>query len=394
MQPIRLRPLHTLTSTLAALLLVAGCDGEALDELPIEEAPDDEHEPPFFAAEVDYAPPSIGEPEAPLDLLADEHDGTLIASGSDFRVRLHRSRRVAELIVSRDHLARWYSRPLTRWAPEATQRIYEVFADDFDFIVMVPASEGQHPALLVDGDSVRVSNRVEGLGMTQFDKTAWYGSEGRLQSVVLLGGIKHVVGGPSLRELGKRWGNVFIPTVSPDHFGFSDVGGQLGGCAPDEMEYLGHGRWYCDFNGGTNWSPDGATHNDRPYGRLELYLMGLLGPGAVPPVSWADDGEWVNADLGVFSGTVRTATIDELRATHGERFPDHLDSQKQFRTLFVVISGGDMVDMPMFDSFDSRVAEFAAPEAVINEQPGLFNFFEATSGLATLDPEQLDASLR
>lgn len=391
MQPIRPRSLHLLTTTLAcaAVLLTAGCDdGAPIDELPIDEAP--EQDPPY-AADVDFAPP-VSEPDAP-HLLAEEQDGMLIVSGADFRVRIHRSRRVAELNVSRDHLAKWYSIPFTRWSPEATRRLYEVFADDFDFIVMVPASEGQHPALLHDGESVPVSNDIEGLGLPIFDKTGWYGSEGRLQSTVLLGGIGHVVNGPSLRELGERWGNAFLPTAYPNHFGFSDVGGQLGGCSPDEIDPLGHGRYWCNFNGTTNWSPDGASHNDRPYARLELYLMGLIGPEGVPPITWADDGEWVDPDLGIFEGTLRTAKFAELRDGHGKRIPEHVESQRQFRTLFVVVSGGALIDLPLFDSFDTRVAEFAAPEAVINEQPGLFNFFEASSGLATLDAEDLDASL-
>jgi hypothetical protein len=390
MQPIRLRSLHLLTTTsiCAAVLLTAGCD-DSLGDAP-ELAIDDAAELAIDEHALDLAPP-VSEP-TPYQMIEDQ-DGMLIVDGSDFRVRIHRSRRVAELNVSRDQLAKWYAVPFSRWSPQATRRLYEVFQDEFDFIVFVPASEGQHHAITELGTSVRVSNDVQGLGLPLFDDTAWYGSEGRLQSAVMLGGIKHVVSGPSLRELGKRWGNGFLPTASPNYFGFSDVGGQLGGCSPDQVDPLGHDWWYCDFNGTSNWSPDGATHNDRPYARLELYLMGLVDPGGIPKITWADDGEWVDPDLGIFKGTLRTASFDELREGHGKRFPSHLESPKKFRTLFVMVSGGDLTEPALFHSFDSRVAEFAAPKPVINE-PGMYNFFEATGGLATLAAEDLDAFLR
>lgn len=376
--------LSTLILTCAAVLSTAGCDGEPLDDSDIAGA-----DAPFEAGQ-DFVPP-VSEPAVPYQTI--EQDGTLIVDGDDFRVRIHRSRRVAELNVSRDQLAQWFAIPFSRWSPQATQRLYRVFADDFDFIVFVPPSEGQHIAILADGTSTRVRNDIEGLGMSLFDKTAWYGSSGRLQSTVLLGGIDHVVAGPSLRELGERWGNnTFIPTGYPDHFGFSDVGGQLGGCAPDQIEPLGHSHYFCDFNGTTDWSPDGANHNDRPYAQLELYLMGLVPPEAVPPTSWAEDGEWVDPDLGIFEGSLKTADIDDLRGIHGKRAPAYDESQTQFRTLFVVVSGGELLDLPLFNRFDVRVAEFAAPESV-PDQAGMFNFFEATSGLASLDAEDLDASL-
>jgi hypothetical protein len=377
-----LRSSHTLISSLAlaAACLTVGCDIDTLDVVT-DEVP--------FETPADYAPLE-GEPAVPHQLV--EEDGMLIVDGSDFRVRVHRSRRVAELNLGREHLSKWYSLPFSDWSAEATGRLYEVFADDFDFIVFVPASEGQHPAITVDGDSVRVRNDVEGLGLPLFDDSQFYGSAGRLQHAVLLGGIKHVVSGPSLRELGERWGNAFVPTASVDHFGFSDVGGQLGGCSPDQIQYLGDNTYSCDFNGTSNWSPDGAIHNDRLYSRLELYLMGLIGPEGIPPISWADDGEWIDPDHGIFEGTLRSASVDELRDMHGKRLPAPASSQRHFRTLFVVVSGGEFIDLPLFHSFDERVREFAAPQPVLGE-PGMYNFFEAASGLAKLDAEALDASL-
>lgn len=366
------RILHTSTLTLTAACLMLGCDVDTLDVLNDDLAPE-------------------REPVEPHQLIV-EDNGMLIVEGSDFRVRIHRSHRVAELNVGREHLSKWYGMPFSDWSPEATARLLEVFADDFDFIVLVPASEGQHPAISSDGESVRVRNDVSGLGLPHFDHSELYGSAGRLQHAVLLGGIKHVVNGPSLRELGERWGNAFIPSARPDHFGFSDVGGQLGGCSPDTIEAFGGNRYSCDFNGTSNWSPDGAIHNDRIYARLELYLMGLVGHQGIPPISWADDAEWADQDLGIFEGTVRSTSMDELLEKHGERFPAPADSQRQFRTLFVIVSGGDFIDLPLFHSFDSRVEEFAAPQPVLGEE-GTYNFFEAASGLATLDAEDLDESL-
>jgi hypothetical protein len=364
----------------ASVCLALGC--ETLDEPELG-----------FDGPDTYLPPTDDEPEAPdqqIELIED--NGMIIATGDDFRVRIHRSRRVAELNVSRDQLAQWYAESFPRWSHQATRRLYEVFADDFDFIVFVPASEGQHPAIVDDGQSIRVRNDVSGLGLAIHDHSAFWGSSGRLQSTIMLGGVEHIVSGPSLRELGERWGNAFVPTTDVDHWGFSDVGGQLGGCTPDEIEPLGHDTYQCDFDGTNDWSPDGAIRNDRPYAQLELYLMGLIGAEAVPDIQFADDGEWINPDLGVFSGTLQTATMDELRDQHGKREPALDTSQREFRTLFVMVSGGDLVELPLFHRLDLRVTEFTAPEPWLGES-GMLNFYQATSGLAALDAEDLDAAL-
>ena len=398
MQPIRPRFLNLLTTTLtcAAVLMTAGCDSEPLEDDSEELLDEDlDENPPFEPADEltpadEFAPPP-SEPAVPYYQLT-EDNGMLIAEGQDYRVRIHRSRQVVELNVSDEMLSDWYSRPFSRWAPGATRRLYQVFADDFDFIVFSAATVGQHHGLPHDGESVRVSNDIQGLGLSQFDRTDWYGSQGRLQSAVMLGGIDHVVSGPSLRELGERWGNALVLTSHVDHFGFSDVGGQLGGCSLGTIESVGEDLWYCDFNGTTKWSPDGADRNDRPYAELELYLMGLVPAEAVPPITWAEDGEWVDPNKGLFTGTVETADINDLRAVHGKRYPAHDQSPREFRTLFVVLSSGELIDYPRFHHFDARVREFAAPYNIADQQK-MYNFYEATSGLARLDTKKLDASL-
>jgi hypothetical protein len=366
------------------ITLLAGCD-EASDV-----AEPDAHAqfeaPGAFGLEFDAA----NADDVPTQLI--EEDGMLLIPGSDFTVRIHRTRRVAELNVSRMQLAEWYAQPFRAWSIEASNRLYEVFADDFDFIVFVPASAGQHVALEHDGESVRVRNDIEGLGLPIYDTSGVYGSSGRLQSTILLGGIQHIVEGPSLRELGKRWGNALVPSSHIGYFGFSDVGGQLGGCSPDQITLVDPGIWWCDFNGTQNWSPSGASQNDRPYARLELYLMGLVGPEGVPSITFAKNGEWLDADHGLFTGTLQTVELEHLRAKHGARTPESAAAQKQFRTLFVVVSGGKLIDYWLFHYFDARVAEFAAPEPVLGV-PGMLNFYEAASGLASLDAEDLDASL-
>src|SRR5690606_20372776 len=111
--------------------------------------------PPFEPADEltpadEFAPPP-SEPAVPYYQLT-EDNGMLIAEGQDYRVRIHRSRQVVELNVSDEMLSDWYSRPFSRWAPGATCRLYQVFADDFDFIVFSAATVGQHHGLPHDGE--------------------------------------------------------------------------------------------------------------------------------------------------------------------------------------------------------------------------------------------------
>lgn len=328
--------------------------------------------------------------EAGLDL-----DDTLSIAGEveleglDHRVRIHSSHRVVELQIPAAELDGWMRGDYPELAAASTARLYQWWRDEFDFIVF--ATEGWQPRATIpySGKYIAVKNHVAGIGLPLFDRGAEYGSAGRLQGILHLNGTSAVMFGPSLHELGHRWGNYVLPSAYPSHWGLADVGGQLGGFGEGELDPLGSSRYHATLDGGT-WGPVANNGNSVGYAPIELYLMGLLAPGEVPPVVSAGDGEYLGS--GEFVGAVATTEIEAIIADHGVRVPDHGLAQREFSVLFVVLSA-ERVDPPQFDGFERVVADFTRAAAPV-DYPGIYNFWLATEGRAALRRIDMLARLR
>ena len=271
---------------------------------------------------------------------------------------------------------------------DATMEFYEIFEDEFDFLMILSNIElGDNPLKPYRGAFFTVSNEVEGIGMVNFRTDEW-GSETRLQGVLDLPWKQGMGFGPVLHELMHRWGN-FVLAVEPfTHWGWSSINGQLGGFDIDELVDLGGGR----YNAG-HFGPGGFAGDFLPYAALELYLAGLGPADEVPDwitgvdagFSYKPDGRLEEYEDRGYVFTVKefkTYTIDDIITMHGPRVPDYSTSQKQFRAAAILLIDEKHPAMTeVVDQISRQVSRFSYPG---DDDEWQYNFYEATRGRGTM----------
>jgi len=170
-----------------------------------------------------------------------------------------------------------------------TSKVYSHLKDDFDFII-VASNQRDVQAASYSGTFFNVKNDIGGIGKGNFDNTSLYGSSGRLQGAIHLISTDGLTGGPSLHEIAHHWANSMrsVPTAVGGHWGYANIGGQLGGWQPGSLEWLGGIEYrarnprtgnYGSFGGFANGG------NGLPYSSFELYVMGLIPPEQVATTS-------------------------------------------------------------------------------------------------------------
>ncbi len=263
-----------------------------------------------------------------------------------------------------------------------SNKVYEYFNDDFDFIFIL-SNEEEKPADLYFGVTRTTKNDVEGIGSSLFDNTANYGSQGSLKSIIYMPEAGFVRNGPFLHEIVHYWGNKnFIPTTVNGHWGFSSVGGQLGGFK--ELTDLGSNTYRGGFDGTAGFGTFANGGNSLPYGNLELYIMGLIGADELDPVQVAENPEFTS-ERGVFTAdNITTFTATDLIAQHGERIPSAQNAQKDFKGITVVISRSKLSEAEITE-INSNLDNFSRNAPPDGSWRSLQNFWLATGGRATLD---------
>ena len=278
-----------------------------------------------------------------------------------------------------------------------TNRIYQIFRDSFDFVVLVHA-DAEKPDSLYFGKCFPVQNQVRGIGKKLFNDSGKWGSTGRLKGVVHLTRNDAIREGPILHELSHLWANEFMETGQDGHWGFTGVGGQLGG-----FQRIVHLRdnYYKGFvPGQTGFSPASNWGNALPYAPLELYLMGLLSAEEVPPITIAQNPEGDPSHNGLFTASgLDTICMEDLVQKHGLRKPAFPEAQNEFRGVVVLLSEAPVSDF-LFDRINEEVRQFAAPGAPVrnwrlpNNWWGKENFFSATGGRGCLELGKLESLLK
>ena len=275
-------------------------------------------------------------------------------------------------------------------------RFLQYFEDEFDFLILIP--HVQYNERNYSGRYRRVKNDVEGIGLGSFSFSERYGSADRLQGVVELTGIGQIDSPLMLHELMHRWANHAIPTSYPSHWGFSSANGLIGGFDIEDLVDHGEGRYSAG-----RFTTAGTTALDY-YSPIELYMTGLIPPGEVPDLWVAEDGAWlfsedgrcVRADNGncMFTASlVRTYTIEDIIAEHGERIPDHSQSQRDFRAAVVLLVGENLSATKwVLDFLSAEIASFSY--AGTNEDSNSSSFYNATGGRATIMMDGLSQFLK
>ena len=282
-----------------------------------------------------------------------------------------------------------------------TRRIYLEFEDAFDYLVFV-LNRDESPRFPYGGLYNPVRNDTQGIGRDVFSKRR-YGSQKQLLGIIeipLFGPLfGDFFGDPVLlHELMHTWANYAVPTSVSAHWGFSSADGQLGGFPLRDLVHLGGDRYtvQSDFGTFANYG------NSVPYSPIELYFAGLIPPDDVLDLWVAEDGEWLKengeqvlSDDGrpIFTATkVRTITIDDIIAEHGERVPDWTMSQKDFQAAVVLLVDDDHPATPaQIQEVSDHVSSFSHPGN--DDDPDDYNYYEATGGRGTITMDGLSGFL-
>ena len=301
-----------------------------------------------------------------------------------WRLSLHSSGTAASMILPAAEYAAWNS---GNWDPPTlTQRIYPYFQDVFDFFIFV-SNNTTKPDGLYYGRSITVQNAIAGLGRSTYDNTPAYraGGSTQLQSVNHLTREDMVTRGPLLHEIAHRWGNFLLETVVSAHWGFSSIGGQLGGWKHGTLRDLGSGEFQADNGLTGRFGTNANSGNSVPYGQFELYLMGLIGRAEVlDPIRVAKSPMWSDSSQGRFFASGFT---DYTIADFPVRIPDETGAQKSFRGMVVMLTTTALTEFE-WENLLGDVQSFALQGS--DGQATLNNFWEATGGRATLQLDGLD----
>ena len=310
-------------------------------------------------------------------------DVPVVSSAPDMRCGAH----VVNLEVPADDPAGLWDPPFTDIDGLLT-RFYQVFGDDYDFANVVFL----RPDLTANRDHFATRNDVQGIGRPIFNNTATHGSAGRLLGVTRfpLDFFFDLAEPAALHELGHQWINFLTPfpilgSGSPHWpaseparglMGMNISGGVVGGTFPFKFVPISGNSYMLSGE-----PPTGV------FSPLDLYLMGFIGPHAVPPFVVLDPPGQT-----LLVGTTVTATtvgIDQAIDAMGPRIPDAAGSAKHFRMATILVTRTGLLndrEIAFFDHFAARgeaVAPLPFASGFLKGQA--FPFPLATQGLGSLD---------
>ncbi len=231
------------------------------------------------------------------------------------------------------------------------KEFFRLHKDEYDFLVIFTNFNFQMPEEETKAFYHPIKNDVRGIGIDEFDYSALYGSNGRLQGIIDMGNINGLGLTPFepgfeetlstlSHEMLHRWG-AYVRFRD----GNGNVSNALLGRGGDHWSFL------LDTDGsvlyGNDWQDNGdgtftSVGTGKYYSPLDLYLMGFIDRTRVPPMLLIDNPSIEPARLpekGVtIKGEPQYVTIDDIIAVEGERIPDVYSSQKSFKMAFILLT--------------------------------------------------------
>jgi hypothetical protein len=272
-----------------------------------------------------------------------------------------------------------------------TEKAYEYLEDNFDYIIILSV-EAVKPPDLFYGRATPVQNQIQGLGISTYDNSASFGSDGKLKSIIYMPRTEYISNGPFLHEIAHTFANKgIIPSTVPGHWGFASTAGQLGGF--EEFEDLGNNTYRGKLNGQTGFGTFANGGNSIIYGDLELYAMGLIGADQLAPIQVAVNPEWTQTAGEFTADAITTYIVQDLINEHGVRLPAVADSQKAFKALTVVISK-EVISEVKTNAITTRLENFSRQGNPDTNWGSLKNFWLATQEKATFEFTVAQESLK
>lgn len=270
---------------------------------------------------------------------------------------------------------------------EAYRKLYSVFPDLFDVAIVTPGLQIVRPGDLAENVpyEVPVASPASHIGVSAPGYgPSRFGSAGRLKSVVYesFGDIQIFD-----HEIAHTWGanigaslGLTGPFGDPHWNALADMEGQLGAYYFSSDGKVGHFA----YNGDGTWRLIPNYENER-YSPLELYIMGLVPPEAVPPVHILSEPDMRNLNR-ITAASVRTVTIQDIVAAEGGvRTPASADAQKRFNVAYIVTQDGPFNDAAY--AFFSILSKQLMTRDGAERNDMYAPFYWATRGLASLNTQ-------
>jgi hypothetical protein len=228
------------------------------------------------------------------------------------------------------------------------RRFYATHGDDFDQLVVYTT----RPLNPLGGSlafEVNVRNDVAGIGLERIDRTAEWGSAGRLESVVFMDAADIYRDVDGFEILGHEVGHRWLARLS-----FRTPGGGTG----TALRGRGGSHWsfFLDSDASVMEGNDIEDRGDgrfetvdfaRGYSPLDQYAMGLRSAAEVPPFFYVDEADDFRPnrpyrfssppEAGVtFTGIARLVRIEDVVAEMGPRVPHASRAPRVLRQAYIL----------------------------------------------------------
>lgn len=283
---------------------------------------------------------------------------------------------------------------------EAFTKLLGDFGDDYDFITFIVDNQSGLPN--VGTSATKIFNDITGIGTWSgnYNDRALFGTN-KILTVTRHSLDSDLSYGVSiaqlLHEIGHTWCFYLaggVPAGNPlallcEDWPFDPIGkyghwGRWPDNANSCMDY-DQAEWIATGNGQYNRKKHGDYEADWfGYHPLDLYLMGLIPPGEVPPISIVQnpnpplDAVESGGTSGPYTPTpgVAQVTITDVTSYWGYRSPDYTQGQRVFHQAWIFITKDQKSDT-FYDSLNSWQKNFAN------------KFRKATGGRALIDASLL-----
>lgn len=291
------------------------------------------------------------------------------------------------------------------------ERFTEAFENDLDMLVLVLNISrddflDRSTRKVISNFTVPQRSFERGIGLEAQTPVLPVGPP-RLRSYSFLAVREGLVAGPSLHEIAHGWSAYLhspealaqqVQQSPVSHWGFTSVGGVLGGWAPGHVQRFGTFFEASSPSPVEPFSPTGYANNIIPYAPMELYLMGLLPAEEVPDTDVAIDAALVEAPGitpgGFTASSLTTIRMEDIIAAHGARTPGVEGSPKNFEVGLLILAERSL-SAGEWEGYERDMDCFAAIGPCFRSVAGVTNgtqhvlftplsFNEATGGRAAL----------
>ena len=258
-------------------------------------------------------------------------------------------------------------------------------ADDIEFYFAIP-----HQTALLSSQQVSTFREIDGIA--RFDVDERNVAQSEISRIYL----NNPASGPDLHELLHYWGSYvgftrgFSQCTDLAHMGVVGQGaGQHGGFDASTLIDEGGGLYSVDF-----FFENSNAFRATRFSELEMYLMGLIPAEDVLDIIVPQQvdcgslacvpGDCTRRQFRAFS--MQVVTMDDLIMDHGARVPSYLDSRKDFRAAYVLVTPFEPTSAEIA-WMNQRARRLAANSTTEN------SFAWAAHGLATMDTAITDIEL-